>query len=126
MALARIVLLLTAAALAVIGVGFLIAPTSWARAIEVVVSSPTGRTDVRATYGGFVLAAGVFLAVCAAGTEWVRPGLAACALILAGFAAGRLIGLVAEGSLSRLMTAFLVIEVGGTAAAVIAFFRTAP
>jgi hypothetical protein len=50
----------------------------------------------------------------------------ACALILAGFAAGRLIGLVVEGSLSRLMTAFLVLEVGGTAAAVVAFFRTAP
>jgi hypothetical protein len=126
MTLARIVLLPTAAALAVIGVGFLIAPTSWARAIEVVVASPTGRTDVRATYGGFVLAAGVFLAVCAARADWIRPGLVACALILAGFAAGRLIGLAVEGSLSRLMTAFLVIELGGTAAAIFAFLRTTP
>ena len=126
MAFARIVLLLTAAALAVIGIGFLIAPTSWARAIEVVVSSPTGRTDVRATYGGFVLAAGVFLAVCAANTDWIRPGLLACALILAGFAGGRLVGWAAEGTLSRLMTFFLVVELGGTAAAVVAFLRSAP
>jgi uncharacterized protein YjeT (DUF2065 family) len=121
----RVVLVLTAAVLAVIGVGFLIAPAAWARAIEVAVSSPTGRTDVRATYGGFVLAAGIFLAVCAVHPGWIRPGLLACALILGGFAAGRLVGLVVEGSLSRLMTFFLAIEMAGAAAALIAFFRTA-
>ena len=125
MILARSVLLVTAAALAVIGVGFLMAPTAWARAIEVVVATPTGRTDVRATYGGFVLAVGIFLAVCAINTDWLRPGLVACALILGGFAAGRLVGLAVEGSLSRLMAFFLVIELGGTAAAVTAFFRMA-
>jgi hypothetical protein len=125
MAFARVVLLLTAAALAVIGIGFLIAPTSWARAIEVVVASPTGRTDVRATYGGFVLAAGVFLAVCAANADWIRPGLLACALILAGFAGGRLVGWAAEGTLSRLMAFFLVVELGGSVAAVLAFLRSA-
>jgi hypothetical protein len=46
-------------------------------------------------------------------------------LILGGFAAGRLVGLVVEGSLSRLMTFFLAIEMAGAAAALIAFFRTA-
>lgn len=122
---ARGVLMVAAVAFAVIGIGFLIAPTAWARAIEIAVSTATGRTDVRATYGGFVLAAGIFLAVCAVHTEWIRPGLVACALILAGFAAGRLVGLVMEGSLSRLMLVFLAIELVGTAAAIVAFFRTA-
>ena len=124
MAFQRTVLVLTAMALGVIGIGFLIAPASWAQAIDVIVSTPTGRTDVRATYGGFVLAAGAFLALCAVRRRWIRPGLMACALVLAGFATGRLVGLLVEGSLSGLMWTFLAIEVGGTLAAGVAFART--
>jgi hypothetical protein len=118
MVFARTVLLVTALALAVIGVGFLWTPVSWAAAIDVVVSTPMGRTDVRATYGGFVLAAGVFLAVCAVRPAWLQAGLAACALIYGGFALGRIIGLAVEGTLSGLMWTFLVIEIVGTAAAI--------
>ncbi len=122
MALARIILIVTAVLFAVIGIGFLWAPTSWARAVDVVVTTPMGRTDVRATYGGFVLAFGVFLAVAAALPELARPGLLACGLALAGFAVGRALGLVAEGMLSGLMTTFLIVEVVG---AVLSFYAYA-
>jgi hypothetical protein len=126
MGFARTVLFLTALALAVIGVGFLWTPVSWAAAIDVVVSTPMGRTDVRATYGGFVLTSGIFLAICAFRPDWVRAGLAACALILGGFALGRIVGLVAEGTLSTLMWTFLVIEVVGTGAALGALRQLGP
>ena len=119
----RAVLGVTAVIFGIIGVGFLWAPADWARAIDVVVGTPLGRTDIRATYGGFVLAAGVFLAMAAVRRAWLRPGLAACALFLSGFAVGRLVGLLAEGALSGLMWFFLAAEVGGTVAAVIALRR---
>jgi hypothetical protein len=126
MVFARTVLLLTAMALVVIGVGFLWTPVSWAAAIDVVVSTPMGRTDVRATYGGFVLMSGIFLAICAFRPEWLHAGLTACALILGGFALGRVVGLVVEGSLSTLMWTFLVIEVVGTGASLGALRRLGP
>lgn len=110
---------LVAAAFAVIGVGFLWAPEAWARYIEIVVPTPTARTDLRATYGGFVLAFGVFLSVSALWPDWTRAGLAACGLALAGFAAGRLIGILIEGVASRLMYVFLLVEISG---AVVAFY----
>jgi len=122
MTLARIILIVMAFVFAVIGVGFLVAPTSWAGAIDIVVSTPMGRTDVRATYGGFVLAFGCFLAVAAMRAELARGGLVACGLALAGFAAGRLIGLAVEGTLSGLMVAFLIVEVVG---AVLSFYAYA-
>ena len=123
MAFARIVLVVMALVFATIGIGFLWAPTSWARAIDVVVTTPMGRTDVRATYGGFVLAFGVFLAVAAALPELARPGLLACGLALAGFAGGRLVGLAAEGTLSGLMITFLIVEVVGAVLSWYAFAR---
>lgn len=123
MVFARAVLGVTAVVFGVIGVGFLWAPVAWAEAIDVVVATPLGRTDVRATYGGFVLATGVFLAAAALRRAWVRPGLAACALFLGGFALGRLVGLLAEGVLPGLMWFFLAVEVGGALAAVIALRR---
>ena len=123
MVFARAVLGITAVIFGVIGVGFLWAPVEWAQAIDVVVTTPLGRTDVRATYGGFVLATGVFLAVAAMRRAWMRPGLAGCALFLGGFAAGRLVGLLAEGAMDGLMWFFLAAEVGGTVAALIALRR---
>ncbi|MDH3292105.1 MAG: DUF4345 domain-containing protein [Gemmatimonadota bacterium] len=104
---------------AAIGVGFLSAPVAWARYIEILVPTPTARTDLRATYGGFVLAFGVFLGVSALWPDWTRAGLAAAGLALAGVAAGRLIGILVEGVASRLMYVFLFIEITG---AVLAFY----
>ena len=126
MTLARAVLLTFAAVFAAIGVGFLWTPTSWARAVDVVVATPMGRTDVRATYGGFMLAFGVFLALAARRADLVRAGLLACGLALAGFAAGRLLGLVVEGTLSGLMAAFLIVEVGGAVLSFYAYTRPGP
>ena len=125
MTLARAVLLTFAAVFAAIGVGFLWMPTSWARAIEVVVSTPMGRTDVRATYGGFMLAFGTFLALGAVLPELTRPALLACGLALAGFAGGRVIGLAVEGTLSGLMITFLIVEMVGAVLSFYAYARLA-
>jgi uncharacterized protein YjeT (DUF2065 family) len=123
MLLAHIILLTTALVLGIIGIGFLWAPEAWARTIEVGARTPMARTDIRATYGGFVLAAGVCLAVPAFHLEWVTPGLFACGSIYAGFAGGRLLGIVLERQAARLMTFFLVVEVLGAALSFFALAR---
>jgi uncharacterized protein YjeT (DUF2065 family) len=121
MLLGRIILFATALILAVIGIGFLWSPDGWAKGIEVIAETAMARTDIRATYGGFVLAAGVFLALCAFRTEWLRPGLLACGIIYAGFGSGRLLGIALEWQASPLMVFFLVVEIGGAALSFYAF-----
>ena len=123
MLLGRGILFATALILAVIGIGFLWSPAGWAKSIEVIAETAMARTDIRATYGGFVLAAGVFLALCGFRIEWLRPGLIACGIIYAGFASGRLLGIVLERQASPLMAFFLVVEIFGAALSFYAFSR---
>lgn len=113
----RIVLALVGVVFVLIGLGFLAWPVSWAAAVEVQVPTPMARMDVRATYGGFCLAVGAWLLFAAWSAPYTRAGLLSCALILAGFAFGRGLGAVLEGTLPRLMAFFLVIELVGAAVA---------
>jgi hypothetical protein len=94
----------------VIGVGFLIVPVSWAAALGIALPTATARTDLRATYGGFDLAIGCFAALCALRPEWTRPGLVLMAMVAAGFGGGRLLGMLLEGSASRMMLLFFGVE----------------
>lgn len=111
MKLAKWALLLGAVAFAVIGLGFLIVPVQWAALVEIALPTPMARTDLRATYGGFDLTTGVFLALCALRSDWIRPGLIAFSLAAAGFGGGRILGIVVEGTASPLMLAFAAIEI---------------
>jgi hypothetical protein len=102
-----------------IGLGFLVVPVQWASLVEISLPTAMARTDFRATYGGFDLAMGVFLGLCAFRTEWIRPGVVALGIAAAGFGGGRLIGILVEGTASPLMLVFVVIE---TASALLAFY----
>ena len=123
MTLARVLLGLGALVFAGIGIGFLLVPVKWASVVDIALPTPTARTDLRATYGGFDLAIGVFLALCALRVDWLRPGLVALALAGAGFATGRLIGILVEQRASRLMLAFLAIEVASVLVSLYALRR---
>jgi hypothetical protein len=117
MTLAKIVLRVGALVFAAIGIGFLVNPIEWAAVVDIPLPTATARTDLRATYGGFDLAIGVFLGWCALRTDWIRPGLAAMGLA-AGFGGGRLLGILIEGSATPLMLGFAAIE---AVAALVAF-----
>lgn len=118
MTLAKAGLLLGAAGFAGIGLGFLVVPVQWASVVEISLPTAMARTDLRATYGGFDLAIGVFLWRCAVRAEWVRPGLVALGLAAAGFGGGRLLGILVEGTASPLMLIFVAIEASGALLAV--------
>ena len=110
MTIARIALTVAALVLAGIGAGFLAMPVQWASIVDISLPTAMARTDLRATYGGFDLGMGLFLALCALRTGWVRQGLAALGLGAGGYGGGRLLGILVEGTASPLMVGFLVIE----------------
>ena len=98
-----------------IGAMFLIAPVYWATVVDISLPTAMARTDLRATYGGFDLFFGLFLGLCTLRTDWIRPGLVALGLALAGFALGRLVGFALERTADSLMIWFCVLEAAGSA-----------
>lgn len=123
MSFARIVLWLSALVFGAIGLLFVIAPVSWANVVEISLPTAMARTDLRATYGGFDLAFGVFLAICGMNSAWLRPGLLASGLVLLGFGLSRLLGIALEGEGHRLMWTFLLLELLGGALSFYAFAK---
>lgn len=123
MILARWILGVIGVTFVAIGAGFLVRPVSWAAWLEIALPTATARTDLRATYGGFDLAFGIFLLVAARRADWVAPGLVANALALGGFAAGRLLGFAVERSVSPRLVPFLLIELAGVALSLLALRR---
>jgi uncharacterized protein YjeT (DUF2065 family) len=121
--LAAILLWAGALIFGVIGLLFLFAPVRWARLVEISVPTPMSRTDLRATYGGFDLAMGAFLAISAMRPEWHGPGLVAAGLALLGFALGRLVGFIVERRAERLMLLFFASEVIGGALCLWAYWN---
>ena len=117
--------LLFACALVFVGVGaaFLLIPARYAQILEISLPTAMARMDVRATYGGLELGVGIFLILCAVRRELIRPGLWLLALAIGGFAAGRLVGLFAEGTITRFMMYFLVLELVVTLLAVFSLRR---
>ena len=111
MTLARVLLIGSAIIFVAVGAAFLFIPKTYAEVLEISLPTAMARTDVRATYGGLELGAGLFLVLCARRKEWIRPGLWALGLATGGFASGRLIGLMFERTLSPLMLVFLAMEI---------------
>jgi len=123
MKLARALLWLSAGVFVAVGGGFLLVPREWAALTDISVPTAMARTDLRATYGGFSLGFGLYLAVCARRATGLRPGLVALALCAAGFALGRLLGIVAEGGASPLMQLYFGIDALVTLLALLALRR---
>ena len=86
-----------AAGFAAMGVYALAAPARVLALFGVRVDTPDGRNEVRAVYGGFGLAVAALLGVAAAGGGEARQGiLVAIGIALAGMAAGRIVGGLAD------------------------------
>ena len=117
MTLAKALLRLGALVLAIVGIGFLLVPVQWAAIVDIQLPTPTARTDLRATYGGFDLAIGVYLWLCSRREDWVRPGLVALGVAAAGFGGGRVLGMLIEESAAPSMIGFALLEWGSAVAA---------
>jgi len=119
MKLVRSLVFASALIFVVVGAGFLLIPRQFGGVLELSLPTAMARTDVRATYGGLELGFGIFLILCVVRREWIGPGLWALALTVGGFAIGRVVGFIAEGTINNFMLFFLVLEL---AVALVALF----
>jgi len=116
-------MLASAAAFFYFGFGFLLFPTSFCATLDIQLNSPTAITDIRAIYGGFEIGVGIFICFCTRNPLFHRPGLLAVACTVGGFGAGRLFGIVVDGSTVPLMVGFAILEITVTIIALFLFFR---
>ncbi len=97
-ALARVVLALTAFPFAAIGLGFLLAPEAMAAQVDVSLASTTADHDVRAVYGGLQLGCAALLAWGALRPAHVREALVAQLVLYGGLVGARGVGWLVTGA----------------------------
>ncbi|MAA76146.1 MAG: hypothetical protein CMN28_15755 [Salinisphaeraceae bacterium] len=108
----RLFLWLLAVTYAAFGLLFVLAPEVLAQAFTgASPQTPSGLIDMRATYGGLNLAAGVAMALCALRTGYLQAGIALGAIMTAGLAVGRSYGMLMDGQANSYMVIFLAIEI---------------
>jgi len=90
---ARSVVILGAVTLCVLGVLFLYAPDDWAAVVDLQLTTPLARADIRAVYGGLELALGGVLLTWAFSAARLYSALELHMAIWAGLAGGRALGL---------------------------------
>ena len=101
MTLWRLILAFIALTYAGLGFIFLFNPDAWGTTLSIAFTSPAGRTDFRAVYGGLEFGVGIFLLLCALRREFVRIGLFASACALVAMATARSTGLLLSRTRGR-------------------------
>ena len=100
-----------------LGIALMIWPTEILARVEVKCETPTAFADIRADYGGCILGVGLFLIWCAAQRQFIRAGLLCVALIFSGYAIGRLLSLVIDGTPNPIIFILIAVELIGALAA---------
>ncbi len=109
---ATILLWVTIALFVLFGLGFIFAPAFFAQLLtESVPDTPSGRIDLRATYGGLSLGAAIYWAWCAREKTRVQSGLLSALSLLTVTALARIFGMIVEGSPNIFMVLLLAAEV---------------
>jgi hypothetical protein len=111
----RLLLILSAAVYAGLGLASLVAPDAMARVVGIELATETARVDFRATYGGFQVGTAIFLLACVSRDAWLQPGIWAVLLTLAGFGGARAIGILVGGGADGMMLGALATEIVGIA-----------
>jgi Domain of unknown function (DUF4345) len=113
-ALSTVILFLTAIGFVGFGAAAALSPSRIASLTQLVLPTPSARTDFAATYGGFQIGFGAFLVACTVTQGWIQPGFWAAIGALSGFALVRLIGILrAGGRVQSTIWIALVLEVSG-------------
>jgi hypothetical protein len=85
-------------------------PGSLAGAAGVAFTSPTGATELRATYGGLTVAIGGIALLGALRSDWARYALVTLGTVCAGFGVARLLGSALDGGVGAYTTQALLLE----------------
>ena len=106
------------------GLWYLIAPTGLTDPTGFGPLGPNALTDVRATYGGFQIGAGLFLLWAVADPARVRTALVLQTLTIGAIASCRLVGIAIDGSPNAFLLSALASEIVFTAVGLFALSRT--
>jgi len=85
-------------------------PGALADAAGVAFTSPTGATDLRATYGGLTAALGTLALLGALRSDWARHALVTLGTACAGFGVARLLGTALDGGVGAYTIQALLLE----------------
>ncbi|MEO1573422.1 MAG: DUF4345 family protein [Pseudomonadota bacterium] len=105
----------------VFGVWALVSPTGLAGLLHFGLETPGAVTELRAFYGGLEIGLCAFLLFAVAHRPLVPGALLALTFIAGGIALARIVGIVADSSLSGLMIGVLVWELAGAALGLAAY-----
>lgn len=105
----KIFLVILAAIFLVFGAIYLLEPMRLASDAGLFANA-SGQTDIRATYGGFQIGFGFFLAWCAVDDARMRLGLVAVALVVGAVGLSRVFGIIVDGDFSGFNQIGLVFE----------------
>jgi len=106
-----------------IGLAYLVAPAAMAAVTQLDLASPTALIEIRGFYGGQLVGLGAFILLGAWRRAFAAPALLLLAATLGGTALGRVVGMLAAGSVPRVMLGLLAVEVAATLAALLLFAR---
>ncbi len=87
--------------------------------------SSSGLIDMRATYGGMSIAAGLILIVLVRNAKTIRAGLISVFLLMTCMAITRTIGIVVDGQPNEVMYIYLVAEIIAAALSVLLLKKSA-
>ena len=107
-----------------IGIAYLVAPVPLAAFGELALPTPLAVIEVRGFYGGQLVGLGAFMLLGVWHSAFTRPALVLVAAALGGTALGRVVGVLAAGSLPIPIVILFAVETGCAIAALLLFKRT--
>ncbi len=108
------------------GVVCFAAPAAMLRGFGIELSTPDALTEVRATYGGAQLGVTAFLAYSSRHQSFFEPALLLFALMMGGFAASRIAGVLIDGATGPFTIGSIVLEMAVAGSEVFALRSSAP
>ena len=106
----KIFLALVALAFLFFGLLGWVNPVATVSPLDIVVQTAQAKTEIRATYGGFMVGVGLFIAYTAWQIETVRVGLIAVAIILLALGGTRLYGIIVDKPMATMQWQLLSLE----------------
>ena len=125
MRVAQIYLILMAVLSLVLGLVYLITPSSMLAPMGFGELRPSALTDVRANYGGFQIGTGLFMLWCLP-RQRRRAGMLLALLLAAAITMSRVIGLALDGEVISPLRSALVVEIVLTLASLAIYVRMPP
>lgn len=109
----RLFIWLTSAIFVGFGIWGLFDPVAMVAEFGIELQDPNGKTFIRASYGGFLIGAGILFGWCAAAPDRLRFGLVAVITLTLPILISRLIGLAIDGWQSAYHLTYIGIELVG-------------